>query len=367
MLALFSVYVVMLSAILASGNAVASTIPVIDISPFAEGSGDARQNIATAVDHAFANFGFAVITGHGVDNAAFDEAYGSAKQFFHLPISEKRQFDLGKGYGYGGYLNKAETGGQLSGEKVNHSDGVESLTIRGLQHLPTNKKLCMSAAPPHFAQDMSDVPRADAVPCNPPHLLANIVGLHEKLFVLKSTMTEIVELALGIPRGDLNHAFQPQKGGLRFAYYPPLSRDQATIDYGAHADSGSMVFLRLDQDNPNGTEVLHNGTWLSVPNISGGIVVNLGTVLSRATGGRWHAAVHRATRAGRRERLSLVLGALVPRNDLVINCLPQVCGPQSAGSSHISVKEYLDARVRLQQPEKDPQDLDVVRFVDELA
>jgi len=296
--------------------------------------------------------------------------YVAGKDFFHQPVAEKVKFDVGLGYGYGGYLFKRETGGKLSGENVNKSDGVESLTLRGLQHLPVSDATCMGGfADVHFAQDMSDVPHADPVPCSPPSLLENVLRLHEALFSFKSVMTSITELALGALAGDFHHFFDSTKGGLRYAFYPEMGGtavSEKSVDYGAHADSVSMVFLRLDRDNPAGTEVLHDGKWLAVPNIPGGVVVNLGTVLSGLTGGRWQAAVHRATRASNNERMSLVMGALVPRNDLSLECLPQICGSQTEKRRKVSVKEYLDARVRLQRPEKNPADRDVVDFIDQM-
>jgi len=351
-------------ASLASG-AITPDVPIVDISSFASGAPHTKHDIANAVGHAFSEFGFVVITGHGVSHEAFEDAYDAAKLFFRQPLDEKRLSDLGKGYGYGGYLNKMETGGQLSGQNVTRSDGVESLTLRGLQHLAASEEVCA----PHFAQDMSDVPRADPVPSFPPSLQPNVAKLHAALFDFKDVMTTIAEFALGVPAGVFHNLFDPAKGGVRFAYYPELSESPRTdhVDYGAHADSASMVFLWLDPNNPAGTEIMYKGRWLPVPTVPGGIVVNLGTVLSRLTGGRWHAAVHRATRSSRTERMSLVLGALVPNNELTLQCLPRLCGDQPGTRRQILVKEYLDARTRLQRPEKSPGDEDVVNFIDDLA
>lgn len=355
--------------IISTHAADADSVPIIDVSSFAKGSAETRQVIADSVGQAFADFGFAVIIGHGVNDSIFDEAYDAGKEFFRQPLDQKLQYDVGKGYGFGGYLSHMETGGGLTGEKKNSSDGVESLTLRGLQHLPPSHVCLGAATSEHFAQDMSDVPRADAVPCSPPSLLPSVKKLHAALFEFKETMTSVTQLALGAFPGDFHHVFDPAKGGFRFAYYPEMKHDPVAqnVDYGAHADSGSMVFLRLDRDNPAGTQVVYDGKWLDVPSVPGGIVVNLGTVLSRLTGGRWKAAVHRATRIGRKERMSLVLGALVPRNDLTLECLPHICGVESGERRQVSVKEYLDARVRLQRPDKSAEDQDIVRFIDELV
>eukprot|EP00746_Dinoflagellata_sp_MGD_P045826 gnl/MRDRNA2_/MRDRNA2_212559_c0_seq1.p1 gnl/MRDRNA2_/MRDRNA2_212559_c0~~gnl/MRDRNA2_/MRDRNA2_212559_c0_seq1.p1 ORF type:complete len:338 (+),score=34.14 gnl/MRDRNA2_/MRDRNA2_212559_c0_seq1:115-1014(+) len=294
--------------------------------------------------------------------------YDVGKEFFHQPMAEKIHFDLGKGYGYGGYLHSMETASGLSDANANKSDGVESLSLRGLNHL-SSSQVC-GATRLHFAQAGAEMPHADPVPCSPASLLPSVIRLHAAVFDFKIAMMAITELALGATPGDFNNSiFYPEKGGLRLAYYPEMSEDPVgdALDYGAHADTAPMAFLRLDRDNPAGTQVLHKQKWLPVPSIPGSIVVNLGKVFSKLTGGRWKAAMHRATRTTRKERMSIVLSALTPRNDLMLECLPQVCGVESSEPHKISVKEYFDARVRLQRPDN-PQrseDYNLVSLVDQ--
>ena len=114
--------------------------------------------------------------------------------------------------------------------------------------------------------------------------------------------------------------------------------------------------------------MLYEGEWLPVPaDVPNAIVLNGGTVLQRLTGGRWKAAIHRAARANRHERLSIVYGALVPSNDLELSSLAvaDLGVAEPAGQRKvIRVKDYLDARVRMQRPETDPRDSELVAFVD---
>ena len=340
--------------------------PVVDVSNFTLQSDSEKDIVAQKVDDAFRDFGFVIITGHGVSEKVFEAAHASAKHFFHQPIEIKREYDLGLGYGYGGYLNDGENGGQLSGQSYdsNQSDHVESLTCRGLQHLKSN----MATFEPIFAQDMSSVPYADMLPTK---MRREIISLHQEFLPLKKIMTEITEMSLRAKPGEFWKYFVPEKGGVRFAYYPEIPEEafiiqskleNSVVGYGAHADSGSMVFLRLDHENPVGTEVWHQGKWVPVPAIPNGVVVNLGTVLSRLTGGRWQAAVHRATRRNHLERLSIVYGAMVPQNNLILRDL------SSSEEGHaITVKQYLDARVRLQRPDAKMDDKEIVELIDHLT
>ena len=194
--------------------------------------------------------------------------------------------------------------------------------------------------------------------------------LHEALLPFKTLLTRTAERVMGVEAGVFQRAFDPRRGGIRFAYYPELqtlSTEEKTIGYGAHADSGGMVVLRVDRDNPVGTEVRYQGRWLPVPvDHPNAIVLNGGTVLQRLTGGRWKAAIHRAARANRRERLSIVYGAMVPDNDLELTSLaaPDLNAKGVGQQAIVRVKDYLDARVRMQRPEVDPRDRELIAFVD---
>lgn len=353
-------------------------IPVVDVSEWinaliVDSSGDAQQfvhdGIVEQLDHALSEYGFAVVVGHGVSNQTFTDVYESSKTFFHS--ASKHEYNLNLGYGYGGYLPSGhEAGGQLAGDTNPERKGdlVESLTCRGLLHLPGHNMSGTLDANPHFAQDMSDTPSADRIP---PELLEPISALHGALLPFKRLLTRTAERVMGVQAGAFNETFDPQRGGIRLAFYPQLQSflaNEKPIGYGAHADSGGMVILRVDHENPVGTEVLYQDQWMPIPtDLPNAVVLNGGTVLQRLTGGRWKAAIHRAARVNAKERLSIVYGAMVPHNDLELSSLAVTDLGKSVGSDTqqvVRVKQYLDARVRMQRPEIDPRDRELLAYVD---
>ena len=354
------------------GSTMAWSIPVIDVSAWvselqAQSDLTVHDGVVAQLDHALSEFGFAVVIGHGVDDEAFNEVYRSAQAFFHSDA--KHEYNLQLGYGFGGYLPAGyEAGGQLAGERNPQGDLVESLTCRGLHH-SSSRNASRTSADPHFAQDMSDIPSADRIP---PELRGPTIALHDKLLPFKTLLTRTTERVMGVAAGAFNDTFDPRRGGIRFPFYPSLPTfAEKTIGYGAHADSGGMVVLRVDRHNPVGTEVLYRGQWLPVPvHLPNAVVLNGGTVLQRLTGGRWKAAIHRAARANTRERLSIVYGAMVPHNDLEVSSLAVAhlrTAATATGENQekvVRVKEYLDARVRMQRPEMDPRDRELIAYVD---
>ena len=400
-------------------------IPLVDVSKWfrpecedhqceKELSSDQLQ-ITEHIDQALSEFGFVLVTGHGCSVETFDAVYQEGKKFFNSCNLNKRGYDRLLGYGYGGYLNNSESGGKLTGENNKTSDKIESLTMRGLG-LVTKKGVARNGQgaqcnEPYFGQDMSEVPYPDSIP---PNLLHPVQRMHDALYPFKVLLTRIAEKALGLKIGELaplkvldennkigdvssdesKIPFLPSRGGLRLAYYPELDselmgkldippddsgKETPTLGYGAHADSGGAVVLRLDRQNPIGTEVLYKGKWLSVPipgEVCTGmntsfptipddmIVLNGGTVLQRLTQGRWKAAIHRVVRRNCSERLSIVYGAMVPGNDVILSSSHQT---QNGKNAPIIVKDYLDARVKMQRPECDISDTKLASFIDQMT
>ena len=400
-------------------------IPLVDVSkwfrpecedPQCEKELNSDQlQITEHIDQALSEFGFVLVTGHGCSVETFDAVYQEGKKFFNSCNLNKRGYDRKLGYGYGGYLNNSESGGKLTGENSKTSDKLESLTMRGLGLVKkkgvANNEQGGQCNEPYFGQDMSEVPYPDSIPRN---LLLPVLTMHDALHPFKVLLTRIAEKALGLKIGELaplkfldennkiadvssdesKIPFLPSRGGLRLAYYPELDselmgkldippddagKETPTLGYGAHADSGGAVVLRLDCENPIGTEVLYKGKWLSVPipgEVCTGIntsfakipddmiVLNGGTVLQRLTQGRWKAAIHRVVRRNCRERLSIVYGAMVPGNDVVLSSSHQT---QNGNIAPIIVKDYLDARVKMQRPECDINDTKLAAFIDQMT
>ena len=71
------------------GTDAAPYIPVIDLTPFFEGTPEGKALVARQVDDACRNIGFFTVVGHGVDQVVIDNAWTATKRFFDLPVSDK--------------------------------------------------------------------------------------------------------------------------------------------------------------------------------------------------------------------------------------------------------------------------------------
>src|SRR5450432_537682 len=67
-------------------------IPVIDIGPFRAAGGAGKAAVAAAVADACANVGFFSVTNHGIPETELAPAFAVSRDFFDLPLAEKRRY-----------------------------------------------------------------------------------------------------------------------------------------------------------------------------------------------------------------------------------------------------------------------------------
>ncbi|KAJ8598624.1 hypothetical protein CTAYLR_003049 [Chrysophaeum taylorii] len=314
-----------------------ATIDVVDVGALLstdDDDDDKARGAAEALSAAFERTGFCVVVGHDVRQSTLDDLRRGAYEFFGS--EEKHDYDHGKGYGFGGYVRYRESGAQLLGDFSKPTDLVESLTVKGF-----TDEACED---PVFGR-ATDVPRWMAP--------AAALFLNESRS-LGRALARAMRLSLDVPEAELDLVLDvDNKSGLRLAYYPDVPNPEpGRMRYGAHVDSGTFTVLALDPANPEGLQVqLKDYSWLDVPHVSGGLVVNVGALLSRWTAKKWRASVHRVLpKPG--DRLSIVTSALGARSD----------GPPFAAFSSlergdrrpldpVQARHFLAERVALHRPE----------------
>lgn len=136
--------------------------------------------------------------------------------------------------------------------------------------------------------------------------------LYQELQNLSKQLLSLLALALG----QSHHVFKDEGwmdhsiSTLRLLHYPPLASQPAEpptkVRSGGggrgqapprlcctpHTDSGILTLLH--QDPTGGLEVQNaSGNWVPAPYIPGSLVVNIGDLMARVSGGRYVATMHR--------------------------------------------------------------------------
>jgi isopenicillin N synthase-like dioxygenase len=314
-----------------------ASVPVIDIAPARQGGPAARRAVAAEIDAACRALGFLVIAGHDVPATLVQETRAVALRFFALPAEEKNKVRVRPGL-YRGYA-------PVESEAVSQSYGLAS---------PPDLKEAFSIGPVDVGTDAYFTGPEGAgffAPNRWPPALPDFKDTFERYYhAMTALATELMRLfALGL---DLPERFFDDKVDrhiTNFAvnHYPPLARppEPGQLRAGAHTDYGSLTILQRDE-TAGGLEVATADSWLTVPEIPGSFVVNLGDLMQDWTGGAWRSTVHRVVNPpelGTAARLSMAFFHQ-PNWDAMISPLP-VRGAVDRGFAPVNSGAHVRAKL----------------------
>lgn len=326
-------------------------VDIVNVSALYDATEDAEAaDAARHLSMAFERTGFAVIVGHPVKLQTITQLRADAYRFFSS--DEKYDYDRGKGYGFGGYVRFAESGAQLLGDFSKPPDLVESLTVKGLARLTDGDQENAPGGDEVFGSrdnSMADVPE---------WMVASVKTFQHQAQLLTPGFARAARITLGVDSDELASIAEVDPKappGVRLAHYPDVADPlPGQLRYGAHVDSATFTVLSLDPDAPGGLQVSvphrDGAVWVDVPFVEGGLVINVGALLSRWTGKKWLASVHRVlNKPGR--RVSIVTSALPAKPDgppfSTFSSLKQEGPPPPP----VTAKEFLAVRVALHRPE----------------
>ena len=232
------------------------------------------QQAADRFGDSFRRTGFAVVEGHGISAEVIAEAWEAARRFFALPDAVKRRYHVPGGAGQRGYT----------------PFGVETAKGASLSDLKEFWHVGRDLPPGHpFGEIMApNIWPDDVLPEFRPALQALFRALGDTgLRVLKA-----IAVHLGQPAGFFESPVADGNSILRLLHYPPVSPDADAVRAGAHEDINVITLLLGAQEA--GLQLLsRQGEWLEVPAPEGSVVINVGDMLQRQTGGQLPSTTHR--------------------------------------------------------------------------
>jgi isopenicillin N synthase-like dioxygenase len=180
----------------------------------------------------------------------------------------------------------------------------------------TNLKEGFELGPPHNTQASASGPSTlnrsskfnlsepNGFPSSTPGFKNRCEALHSELQSLSAKLLSLVAIALGKPASFFDHYLTDSLSTLRLLHYPPSLKEgeiEGKVVCEPHTDSGILTLLH--QDETGGLEVRNGqGEWVPAPYVKGSVVVNIGDLMERVSGGRWVATMHRVRESGRGER-----------------------------------------------------------------
>lgn len=229
-----------------------------------------REVFARKLGDALREIGFAVLEGHGVDPALYDEADEKvAEMFERLSLEEKMRFRAQRhGSVNQGYFPIKETSNM-------HPDLVEGWVF------------CRRAF--ESPRDFWPLPEYEA-------LFRRIVLAHEQLIL---PVMQSILLYLGCDPHLYDRKLTGTNFGLRLNYYPPMSREDEQSGAArllGHEDVDLFTFLPAPRTE--GLQVLNrrNMKWIRLSPPRGTIILNTGDYMQRITNDILPSTTHRVSK-----------------------------------------------------------------------
>ena len=294
-------------------------LPLIDVGPLVDETGPSRGTaaVAAAIADACSGYGFFRVVGHGVEPRALRRLDRAARTFFGLPRSARAQIAMERGgRAWRGWF---PLGGELTSGRPDEKEGLYFGT-----ELDADHPVVVAGRPLHGP---------NLFPDEPAELRPAVLEWMTAMTLLGQRILSAMAQGLGLPSDWFRMTLTADPTVLfRIFRYPPAGPDDGADGrargwgVAEHTDYGLLTLLA--QDGNDGLEVRGPDGWIAVPADPGVIVVNLGDMLDRMTGGRYRSTAHRVRNTGPGDRLSFPT-FVDPSWDAVCPVLPMPGGTAS--------------------------------------
>ncbi|MFL0357640.1 isopenicillin N synthase family dioxygenase [Erythrobacter sp. GH1-10] len=291
------------------------------------------EDIADQLGNSFAEFGFAIVRDHGIPQELIAKAEAASKAFFALPDEVKRAYKIEGGGGARGYT-------PFGTEKAKDA---QIFDLKEFWHigrsLDAGHPLAEYMAPNVWPEEVEG-------------FRETFSELYAAFEHAGGRVLEAIALHLGLDRNFFDPTIEDGNSVMRLLHYPPLGEDapEGAIRAAAHGDINTITLLLGAEEA--GLELLSkSGEWLAVDVPEGALVINVGDMLERLTGGALRSTTHRVVNpsgeAARRSRYSMPF-FLHFRPDYLIEPLPS-CAPAGdveVDLAPITAHDFLQQRLR---------------------
>ncbi|KAK9083225.1 hypothetical protein Scep_029696 [Stephania cephalantha] len=264
-------------------TSLSSSVPIIDLHLISSptSSTQQKQDEIEKLKSALTSWGLFQAIGHGIPSSLLDHLRKMAREFFDLPIEEKRQYAANKDGAHDNYFQGYGNDPVVSKE----------------QTIDWNDRLYLLLKP-------ADERKLKLWPENPSRFREVLKEFSSKSDLLVEFVVKVMAVSLGLDDDYfLNHA---SLAFARFNYYPPCSRPDLVCGIKPHADGGTITLLLQDEE-VEGLQVFKDDKWMKVPIVPDAIIVNVADQIEIMSNGVYKSPVHRVITNSEKERLSLAV------------------------------------------------------------
>lgn len=263
----------------------ARTLPIINVAPLLSSDEAARTQTAREFGAACRDLGFFYATHHGVSGDTLRALDAESRVFFALPESEKMKIAMARGgRAWRGYF---PLGGELTSGKPDQKQGLYFGEELGADDARVAARLPLHGA--------------NLFPAAVPNLKPAVLAFMSEAEQAAHAIMEGVALSLGLDAQYFRRTYTADPT-LLFRVFEYPADDGESWGVGEHTDYGLLTLLA--QDHHGGLQVKTPDGWIEAPPIDGALVVNIGDMLDRLTGGFYKSTPHRVRNVSGQSRLS---------------------------------------------------------------
>ncbi|WP_269526612.1 isopenicillin N synthase family dioxygenase [Coraliomargarita parva] len=301
---------------------IATTIPIVDMAPYLEGTPEGKAQVATEIYNAAHNVGFTYLKNFGMSEDLLEAAFKVSQSVFNCDEKFKVPFNPEANHGFT----------QMKGEALDPTkpaDLKETFTCRNLANQPSG--------PDYWPN---------------PQFEAFMRVFHARIVKIAADIMGAFALALGLEPDYFDKRHTGLTQTLRLLHYPPVEEvAEGQLGAGAHTDYGTITVLFQD---PSGGLQVQNlaGEWIDAPPIPGTVVINTGDLISRWSNDFFKSTPHRVVprpAAMKNGRLSIAFFS-DPDPEVMIETFPNcITEANPAKYAPITAGEHIRERIMASQ------------------
>ena len=284
-----------------------NNIPSVDLADFLSDTPSRKQKFVDEIGKAYEEIGFVALRNHFLSDDLVDELYKEVKDFFALPIQNKKKYEIEGLGGQRGYISFGKE----------HAKGKKEGDLKEFWH---------------FGQEPS--PDANLKEQYPDNIVVeelanfNTTGMKAYKMLEKTGISVLRALAIyiGLEEHYFDHWASNGNSILRPIHYPPIKEEpKGAVRAGAHGDINLITLLM--GASTGGLQVQRkDGEWIDAIPKEDELVINVGDMLERHTNNKLRSTIHRVVNPPKNQwdkpRYSIPF-FMHPRSDMKLNCLEE--------------------------------------------
>lgn len=260
-------------------------IPLIDLSTLHLAPTQWSADLTRSVDAAARHLGFMQVTGHGIPEPTLRGLQRAMDDFFAQPLAVKQRWRAASPAINRGYTSPLSERLSYSAGVASAADLFEAFNVGAARsdfpHLPLDAQT--------YAENIW--------PDDTPGFREGVQAWFDEAGRLARRLTRLFAVTLGLPERHFEPFEDHSIDVLRLNHYAmPEGVERVEPDQmgmGAHTDYGIVTVLWADPVSPGLQVQTPEGRWIEAMPQPGALMVNLGDLMARWTGGRWMSSLHR--------------------------------------------------------------------------